>query len=289
MVQHMVVAGVVLLVATASPPGQGARPGVRVERDVVFAETGKAKLKLDLALPEGDGPFPVVLCIHGGGWVSGDRRQLSQTIEALARQGFAAVTCDYRLAPTDHFPAQVEDCKAAVRFLRANAGKYGLDPDRIGAVGFASGGHLACLLGVTGKEDGLEGNGGNADQSSRLQAVVSFFGPTDLTRRDWTHDTETKNLLPFLGGTLAEKPELYRKASPAQYACKDAPPFLFLHGDSDPVVPLRQSELLARKLEEAGGWARVSVVEGEGHGWHGEKLRNSIADMILFFNEHLKK
>jgi acetyl esterase/lipase len=289
MVPRLVVACAVVLAATGPVIGQEAKPAVRLERDVVFAEAGKHKLKLDLALPEGDGPFPVVLCIHGGGWVSGDRRQLGQTIEALARQGFAAVTCDYRLAPADPFPAQVEDCKAAVRFLRANAAKYGLDADHIGAVGFASGGHLACLLGVTGKEDGLEGAGGNAEQSSRVQAVVSFFGPTDLTRKDWTPDTEAKNLVPFLGGPLAEKPELYRKASPAHYACKDAPPFLFLHGDRDPVVPLKQSEVLARKLEEAGGWARVSVQEGEGHGWRGEKLRNSIADMILFFDEHLKK
>jgi acetyl esterase/lipase len=285
----MVTACTVVLAVAASGAAQEARPAVRLERDVVFAEAGGRKLKLDLALPDGDGPFPVVLCIHGGGWVSGDRRQLGQTIEALARQGFAAVTCDYRLAPADRFPAAVEDCKAAVRFLRASAGKYALNPDRIGAVGFASGGHLACLLGVTGKEDGLEGSGGNAEQSSRVQAVVSFFGPTDLTRKDWTPDTEAKNLVPFLGGDAAQKPELYRKASPALYACKDAPPFLFLHGDRDPVVPLRQSEILARKLEEAGGSARVLVLEGEGHGWRGEKLRDSIADMILFFNEHLKQ
>ena len=195
---------------------------LREESDLVFGKGGETALKLDLAMPaDGDGPFPAVVCVHGGGWVGGDRKQMDQTIRALARRGFVAVSPDYRLAPHDRFPAQVEDCKAAVRWLRANAAKYKIDAGHVGAVGFASGGHLACLLGLTDKGDGLEGTGGNADQSSRVQAVVSFFGPTDLAAKGWGPDVEARNLVPLFGGTADERPEAYRKASPLTYAGKD--------------------------------------------------------------------
>src|SRR5205823_333626 len=174
-------------------------PQVRDEPDVEFARPGGVALKADLALPnEGKGPFPAVVCLHGGGWVSGDRKQMSKTIEVLARRGYVALAPDYRLAPAHRFPACVEDCKAAVRWLRANAGKYRIDPGRIGAVGLSAGGHLACLLGVTTPGDGLEGTGGNSDRSSAVQAVVSFAGPTDLTAEElWTKEVLRRNLEPL--------------------------------------------------------------------------------------------
>lgn len=269
---------------------QEERPAVRLEKDLVYAKAGGAELKLDLALPEaGDGPFPAVLCIHGGGWVGGDRTQMAQTIATLAGRGYVAISPEYRLAPKDRFPAPLEDCKAAVRWLRANAGKYKIDPDRVSAVGFSAGGHLACLLGVTEKEDGLEGNGGNPDEPSRVRAVVSFFGPTDLTKRWWTKEVEEKNLVPLLGGTLEEKADLYRKASPAAYAGKTKAAFLFFHGTEDKLVPLAQSQLLADKLKEAGSSAQLVTLEGEGHGWRGEKLRKSLEQMLTFLDGNLKK
>jgi acetyl esterase/lipase len=278
------------LLTPASGRAQDAKPGIRVERDLVFGKGGGTELKLDLAMPkEGEGPFPAVVCIHAGGWVGGDRKQMAQTIAALAGRGYVAVAPDYRLAPRDRFPAQVEDCKAAVRWLRANARKYQVDADRLGAVGFSAGAHLACLLGVTDKAAGLEGGGGNPDEPSRVQAVVSFFGPTDLTRKVWSKEAQTKNLVPLLGGTLEERPEAYRKASPVTYAGKDAPPFLFLHGSEDREVPLQQSLDLAEKLQKAGASARVVTLEGEGHGWRGEKLLKSIEQMLLFFDEKLKR
>jgi acetyl esterase/lipase len=199
------------------------------------------------------------------------------------------VSPDYRLATANaRFPAQVEDCKACVRWLRANAAKYKIDPDHIGAVGFAAGGHLACMLGVTDKEDGLDGIGGNPEASSRVQAVVSFFGPTDLTAKDWGVSVSSLNLVPLLGGTLEEKPEAYRKASPLTYAGKNAAPLLLFHGAKDKMVPVDQSRRLVEKVTSAGGAAELVVVEGEGHGFGREKLLHCLKEMAIFFNLRLK-
>src|SRR5438309_7705640 len=153
------------LLVPALVHAQDKKPEIRIERDLVYGKGGDTEMQLDLAMPkDGDGPFPVVLCIHGGGWRQGNRQQMSKTIEVLAGRGFVAVTPSYRLAPDAKYPAQVEDVKAAVRWVRANAKTYKANPDRIGAIGFSAGAHLACLLGVTNKDDGLEGKGGNGEQ-----------------------------------------------------------------------------------------------------------------------------
>lgn len=278
---------VLLLLPTAGRPQQESPP-VEIVRDVTFGTGGSQELKLDLVRPGGDGPFPAVLCLHGGGWVEGDRRELEQTLTVFAKHGYVAVSPDYRLAPANPFPAAVEDCKAAVRWLRANAAREKVDPDRIGVMGFAAGGHLACLLGVTEKSDGLEGKGGNADVSSRVQAVVSFCAPTDLTRTDWDEVAKKTNLVPFLGGTLEQRPEVYRKASPIKYGLKEAPPFLLVHGSEDKMVPPSHSEDMAELLSKAKRSVRVVTLEGEGHAIRGEKLRKGVAEMMAFFDEQLK-
>jgi acetyl esterase/lipase len=265
---------------------------IRVETDIEYGKVGDTELLLDLAVPkDGDGPFPAIVCIHAGGWIRGERRQMRGTIEALARSGFVAISPDYRLAPSHCFPAPLEDCKAAVRWLRAHAEHYRVQSSRVGAFGASAGGHLACLLGVTTKEDGLEGNGGNAEQSSAVQAVASFFGPTDLTRPVWNQELREKQLEPFLGGSADKKADLYRRASPITYVGKNCPPFLFVHGTADDIVPIQQSEDMVDKLRQAGVSAQLLRVADEGHGldWSRENRRKSLANMMLFFEETLKK
>jgi acetyl esterase/lipase len=280
----------VLLIAPAWLNAQENKVEVEVERGVVYGKGGTADLMLNLAMPkEGDGPFPAIVCIHGGGWRGGKRESLDDVIVLFARKGYVAVTVSYRLAPDAKFPAQIEDCKAAVRWLRANAKKYRADPDRIGAVGFSAGGHLCCLLGVTDKKDGLEGSGGNADQSSRLQAVCSYFGPTDLCEKTWSKEVEEQVLAPFVGASFEEKPELYKKVSPITYVAKGAPPFLFFHGSKDTLVAPRHSKVMCEKLQATGGKAKCVILEGEGHGWRGDKLKDSVDQTIAFFDECLKK
>jgi acetyl esterase/lipase len=280
-----------ILVYVQGQPAQS-KSTIRVENDIVFGKVGTTELKLDLALPQtGDGPFPAIVCLHFGGWIRGDRQQMRTTLLAFARKGFVAISPDYRLAPRHPFPAALEDCKAAVRWLRGNADRYRVEPSKIGAFGVSSGGHLACLLGVTRKEDGLEGEGSNAEESSAVQAVVSFFAPTDLTQPVWNKELREKQLEPFLGGSAEEKAEVYRRASPITYVHKDAPPFLFVHGTADAIVPIQQSEDMVDKLQRAGVSARLLRVENEGHGLNrnSPSLRESLASAMEFFEKTLKQ
>ena len=214
---------------------------------------------------------------------------MNHFIEGMARLGYVGVTPDYRLVPGARFPAQVEDCKAAIRWLRAHAAEYGVRADRISVVGFSAGGHLAAMLGLTGTQDGLESAGGNTDPSSRIQAVVSFFGPTDFSTRDWPVDLEREVIVPFLGGSWADRPDVYRKASPISHVSAQAPPFLFLHGTDDKLVPVDQSRRLADRLNRLGVPAQVIAFEGEGHGFSDATNQKAMQQMLDFLGTQLKK
>ncbi len=281
----LTVVALLLLVAA-----QRSNSEIAIERDLTYGKGADVELKLDLAMPKlGDGPFPAVVFLHGEGWRAGNRQQMNHFIEGMARLGYVSITVEYRLVPTARFPAQVEDCKAAVRWLRANAKKYRVRSDRIGVVGFSAGGYLASMLGVTAKEDGFEGVGGNPEQSSRVQAAVSFFGPTDFSSRDWPKDLEEEVIAPFLGGSFAHKSDLYKRASPINYVTVDAPPFLFLHGTDDKLVPIDQSRRLSEKLKQIGVPAQMVVLEGEGHGFTDANNQKSMQQMLDFLGEQLKR
>jgi acetyl esterase/lipase len=258
-----------------------------LEEDLTFGKGGDVDLKLDLARPKrGKGPFPALVFIFGGGWSQGDRKQFHREIELAANRGYVAVSVDYRLTSelengkTKYpFPAQVYDVKCAVRWLRANAKKYKIDPNRIGAVGWSAGGHLALMLGLTGPSDGLEGECGNMKYSSQVQAVVSLAGPTELTN---SYQQSRMIVTMLLGGTPEELPEQYKRASPITYVSDDDPRVLIIHGDRDTDVPPKQAELLDAKMNEVGAIHTFILKKGMDHGVFVDK---TVWD---FFDSNLK-
>jgi acetyl esterase/lipase len=212
---------IALLLATSTALAQDKGPdvpaGVKYEPDIVFGKGGDVELSLDLARPENlDHKTPCVVFIHGGAWRGGNRKVHVPQILDFAKRGYVAVTVSYRLIPVARFPGQVEDVKCAIRYLRANADKHHIDPNKIGAVGFSAGGHLVMMLGVMDKADGLEGNGGNPDQSSKVNAVVAFFGPTELGADD-IPEVSVGLVNDFLGSTEAENAAVRKTASPITY------------------------------------------------------------------------
>jgi len=277
----------VLAVAWAGSAAAQGKP--TIEFDVVYTKVGDRELKLDLARPaEGKGPFPCVVCLHGGGWRFGNKCDIRSWLHYLAREGYVTAAVGYRLAPDDHFPAQIEDCKTAIRFLRANADMYKIDKDRFAALGYSAGGHLACLLGLTDESAGLEGKE-YPKVSSKVQAVVDYFGPTDLTTFAKDDSAQRSVIGPFLGAKYADNPAIYDKASPIKYVAKGAPPFLILHGTKDWIVPIEQSRRLAEKLKDAGVSVKLVEVPDEGHGWEGRTTSETTEATLKFLNETLKK
>lgn len=272
------------LQAQPKPPPEG----VAFERDVVYGRAGEEDLKLNLSRPkEGEGPFPCVVVIHGGGWRAGRKEAHDTLTWEFAKRGYVSASVGYRFAPKHRFPAQVEDVKCAVRFLRANAEKYRIDAERIGATGFSAGGHLSMMLGVMGREDGLEGEGGHADQPSQVQAVVSYFGPTDFVTADFP-DRSRDIVKEFIGGTRAEMAEAYKRASPVTYVTpKDAPVLLF-QGTKDVLVPHRQAYVMVDALTAAGVPGRADLIVGAGHGWGGAEIQRTSDATYAFFDLHLK-
>ncbi len=239
--------------------------------DIAYRD-GHALWKLDLAMPRArsDSPRPAVVIVHGGGWSRGDKRANLWARYPLeyAQHGFVAVSINYRLVPDDRFPACIEDVKTAVRWLRANAGKYNIDTQRIGAYGNSAGAHLALMLGLSGPDPILEGSGPHQEQSSRVQAVVASASPTDLV--NWSSSSESTSRL--LGGDPADLEARARLASPLYHVSKDAPPILLIHGIRDTTVPYDQPRRLIQALTEAGAsdLAFRSYPDGD----HGAYMRN---------------
>ena len=272
-------------------------------QDIQYANTSNSQ-KLDIYLPEkGEGPFPVILSIHGGAFKSGDKRdgQLKPMLEGL-NHGYAVVSVNYRLSPEAKFPAQIFDVKAAVRWIRANANQYKLNPDKIAAWGGSAGGHLSALLGTSGDVSSLEDlQLGNPEQSSRLQAVVDWFGPTDFLKMDeqlkeskvknpQVHAVQDSPESELIGKNIENAPELVRAANPETYITSDDPPFLIQHGLTDNLVPYQQSVNLAEKLEKKLGKEKVSLklFPGTGHGGPAFLAADNLENIFSFLDSYLK-
>ena len=289
----------ILIALTVISAGCVARAAeVTVEQNITYGEGGDTELKLDIARPGGDGPFPAIVFIHGGGWFQGTRQGYRGQIMEAARRGYVSATISYRLmqfdteekettTATPNFPAQIHDAKAAIRWLRANAAKYHVDPGRIGVTGGSAGGHLSLLVGLTDVQANLEGDRGNPDQSSRVQAVVNVYGPTDIAS---CHEDSSVAWIfrLFMGGTPDETAETYRQASPVTYVNRDNPPVLTLHGDRDTLVPVAQATTLHEKMKAAGASHTLMIFEGQGHGFRGESQQKAITATWDFFDQHLK-
>ena len=270
--------------------------GAKKERDVVYGSVSGVDLKLDLYVPQkpANGPRPVAVYIHGGGWTRGSKGFGAGMVALgeLLQRGYLVAAINYRLAPEFKFPAQIEDAKCAIRFLRAHAGELNLDPGRVGVWGGSAGAHLAALLGMAGASAGFDTSGGWTNQSSRVQAVVDMFGPADLSPGVNLGNTRLGRRV--FGAKSADDPVL-KQASPVTYASKDDPPFLILHGDHDGLVPLKQSERLAAALKAVGVPATLVVVTNASHGFapaggQPNPNRHELARMIAdFFDQHLRK
>jgi len=263
---------------------------VVMENDIEYGRAGDRSLKLDLARPkeQGNKVLPVVVFIHGGGWQAGNKEGGRQAIAGFAATGnYIGVTVGYRLSQEAIWPAQIHDCKAAIRWIRANAEKYHINPDKIGAVGNSAGGHLVALLGTSGDIKELEGNNGNAGFSSRVNCVVDFCGPSDFL-----HFNEQKGnggqsaVRNLFGGNPTEKADAARAASPVTWASKDDPPFLIIHGSEDATVPYAQGEAMNAALKQASVNATFITVDGAGHG--GLNVPEVMQRQRNFFDKHLR-
>ena len=265
-------------------------PGIHELHDVPYVTGGTARQKLDLYLPEtSTAPRPVIAWIHGGGWEGGDKNNCPA--KGFVAHGYVVASLGYRLSQHAIYPAQIEDCKAAIRWLRAHANEYGIDPQRIGVWGASAGGHLVALLGATGNIRDFD-VGENLGQSSKVQCVVDWFGPTDfLHYGDQPPKTEPSRppspVDKLLGGRAIEHQAEAKRASPFYFVTPESAPFLIVHGDKDPLVPLQQSQVLQAALQKAGVEAQLSVVPGAGHGGPGFSSPDEHKRMVDFFDRHL--
>ena len=259
--------------------------GIEYHEDVVYGEGAGEPLRLDWARPKQfNNKLTSIVYIHGGGWRQGDKSALRNAVKDAAKNGFFSATIGYRFAPKHRFPAAVEDVKCAIRWMRANADEIGLDREKIGAIGFSAGAHLVLMLSTMDPQDGLEGKGGWHDWSSKVQAGVSFYGPTNLLAE--YPDRSRQIVENFIGGTEAEKKEAYRLASPITYVNPGDAPLLLYQGTKDGLVPFNQATQMVDALTEAGIPGRVEFLIGANHGWRGYERQRTRGDAVRFIVEH---
>jgi len=266
--------------------------GVRLVPDLDYVGDRNPRHRLDLLLPRNpvdSKPLPVIAFIHGGGWRGGDKSSGLQRISGLVATGrYVGVTIGYRLTGEATWPAQIHDCKAAIRWLKAHAEEYRFDPDRIAAFGSSAGGHLVAMLGVSGGVEDLEGRlGPHGEHDSRVAAVVDFFGPTDfLAMNDQPgridHNAARSAESRLVGGPIRKHVDRCRHASPLTYVDSGDVPFLIVHGDRDDVVIFPQSQLLQAALRKAAVPVALVTVKGGGHGVGGPAVEARVREFLEF-------
>ena len=243
---------------------------VRVHRDLEYAVVDSISLKLDLYLPATAPPHPLIVWVHGGAWRRGSKDNVP--ITDMLQRGFAIASVGYRLTPVAPFPANARDIKAAIRFLRANAARFGIRPEPFILAGASAGGHLAALVGVTNGHGALEGRlGEHTDQSSDVSAIVSFYGASNLTtilQQSTPHGLSVREpaLQLLLGGSPEEFPKLAKLASPVFHVDALDPPLLLIHGDQDPQMPINQAHELHGAYKKRGRPVHFEVIHGGVHG-----------------------
>ncbi len=280
----------------AAPVKSADNAAATIIHDLPYAgEKGHARQKLDLYLPIGakkSAPLPVIVWVHGGGWAAGDKSDCPA--KSMVEHGYAVVSVGYRLSGDAVFPAQIEDCKAAIRWLRAHAADFNLDVKHFGAWGNSAGGHLVALLGTSGDVKSFD-VGADLDQSSRVQAVCDYYGPTDLLQMDAhalpnpriKHDMAQSPESRLVGGPIQENKDKVARLNPITYVTPDDPPFLIVHGDQDTTVPPHQNTLLFEALKKAGLTVHIHTIAGAGHG-PGIGGKEVDAMVQEFFDRYLK-
>ncbi|MEQ1839095.1 MAG: alpha/beta hydrolase [Verrucomicrobiales bacterium] len=285
--------------AKPAPKPANLPPGVRMERDLAYVPYGDEAQRLDLYLPEltSEKPLPLIVHIHGGGWMGGSK--FPCPFVGMVARGYVVASVEYRFSQKAKFPAQIQDCQAAIRWLRANAGKYRIDPEKVGVVGGSAGGHLSALVGTAGGTGTFPPIGGNEDQSDRVQAVCDIYGPADFTTvvKQAAEDKNVKNIFEFnspkdpyssLIGVPLETEATSRAVSPVTYVSEDDPPILILHGTHDALVPYAQSVQFAEVLKAKGVPVWLQTLPGAGHGGPVFGKPAVIQLMQNFFDKHLK-
>ncbi|GEP44819.1 alpha/beta hydrolase [Brevifollis gellanilyticus] len=273
--------------------------GIKMERDVSYIPDGDEAQKLDLYLPEktSEKPLPLIVHIHGGGWRGGSKFPCG--VSGMVTKGYAVASIEYRFSQKAIFPAQIQDCQAAIRWLRANSKKYNFDVDKVGVVGGSAGGHLSALVGTSGGKKAFVPIGGNEEQSDKVQCVCDIFGPADFSTvvQQASDDRNVKNIFEFntpkdpYSGLIGAKLDDKAKAdavSPIHYVSADTPPFLILHGTHDALVPYAQSVQFEAALKEKGVPVWLQKLPGSGHGGAAFGKPSVIQLMANFFDKYLK-
>ena len=279
--------------APAPKPASLTEPGQTL-KDVAYVTNGHSRQKLDVTFPMNPAPGlkPLVVWVHGGGWSAGSKEH--GPAMGLLKRGYVVASINYRLSGDAVYPAQIEDCKAAIRWLRAHASALGIDPERIGVWGSSAGGHLVALLGLTGGMRDFD-VGENLDQSSAVACVLDWFGPTDFEHYGdpgWvptsTNHTADNAVTQLLGCNPKENLDKVRRASPITFVQPGAAPFLIMHGERDPLVPPQQSELLQAALKKAGVECTLKIIPGALHGGPQFTTPEVAGIGADFFDRHLK-